>query len=111
MELRNLTDLWIVYMYKDTFWFDSNYYKQTKSTAMGTKFAPVYETLTIGYLEEKLYELVKARFGDDFWNYFVNNRKRFFDDCFIPWTKSIKDLETLHAILNNLHKYIKFTLQ
>ena len=66
---------------------------------MGTKFAPVYAILTIGYLEEKLYEEVKARFGDDFGNYFVKKWKRCEDDCFVPWTKSSKDLKTLHAIL------------
>ena len=32
-------------------------------------------------------------------------------DCFLPWTKSVKDLELVHAILNNLHKDLNFTLQ
>ena len=36
------------------FCFNDTYFKQEKGTAMGTKFAPVYATLTIGYLEEKL---------------------------------------------------------
>ena len=36
----------------NTFCFNDNFYKQIKGTAMGTKFAPVYATLTIGYLEE-----------------------------------------------------------
>ena len=48
----------------NTFSFNSNFYKQTKGTAMGTKFAPVYATLTIGYLEVKLYEKVT-----DIWQY------------------------------------------
>ena len=33
------------------------------------------------------------------------------DDCFVPWTKSVHELERLHSILNNLHTDIKFTLQ
>ena len=72
---------------------------------MGTKFAPIYATLTIGYLE------VKQFFGDEFGNYFVTNWKRFLDDCFIPWTKTVSDLESLRNVLNNLHIDIKFTLQ
>ena len=39
----------------NTFYFNGNYYRQRKGTAKGTKFAPVYATLIIGYLEEKLY--------------------------------------------------------
>ena len=40
----------------NTFSFNQAHYKQVKGTAMGTKVAPVYATLTLGYLEEKLYE-------------------------------------------------------
>ena len=36
----------------NTFCFNSKHYHQTKGTAMNTKFAPVYATLVIGYLEE-----------------------------------------------------------
>ena len=68
---------------------------------MGTKVAPAYATLTIGFLEKKLYENV---------NEFKNPWKRFLDHYFNPWTKSETDLETLHKILNSLDDYIKFTL-
>ena len=51
---------------------------------MGTKFAPVYSTLTIGYIrEEKLYQNITDVFGTDFGDYFMKNWKRFFDDCFV----------------------------
>ena len=95
----------------NTFCFDDIHYKQVKGTAMGTKFAPIFATLTIGYLEETLYREIKNTFGTDFGNYFENNWKRFLDDCFVPWTKSEQDLKTLHEILNNLHKDISFTMQ
>ena len=78
---------------------------------MGTKFAPVYATLSIGHLEVKLYEKVTEVFGNEFGKYFITSWKRFLDDCFIPWTKSVRDLETLHNFLNNLHIDINFTLQ
>ena len=56
---------------------------------MGTKFAPVYATLSIGHLEVKLYEKVTEVFGNEFGKYFITSWKRFLDDCFIPWTKSV----------------------
>lgn len=37
-----------------------------KGLAMGTIFAPVYATLTIDYLEEKLYEELNTLLGNDF---------------------------------------------
>ena len=78
---------------------------------MGTKFAPVYATLTIGYLEEKLYDCIETNYDTEFYNYFKLYLKRFLDDCFILWTKSREELRHFHHILNNLHSNIKFTLQ
>ena len=78
---------------------------------MDTKFAPVYTTLTIGYLEENLYQELNTLFGNDCGTYFMTNWKRFLDDCFVPWTISSEDLATLHTTLNNLHEDIRFTLQ
>ena len=78
---------------------------------MGTKFAPVYATRTIGYLKIKLYKKVTEVFGNEFGQTLQTNWKRFLDDCFVPWTKSVHELERLHSILNDLHTDIKFTLQ
>ena len=78
---------------------------------MGTKFAQVYATLTIGYLEEKAYECIETNYDTEFYNYFKLYWKRFLDDCFIPWTKSRKELRHFYDILNNLHSDIIFTLQ
>ena len=91
----------------NTFSFDDNVYKQNKSTAMGTKFAPVYATLTIGYLEENIYQEINTLFGKDFGTYFMTNWKRFLDDCFVPWTKSSEDLATLHTTVKQ--NYIKIS--
>ena len=95
----------------NTFHFNGNYFRQTKGTAMGTKFAPVYATLVMGYLEETLYEKIKIRFGHEFGNEFIQNWKRFLDDCFIPWIKSSSELPELKDILNNLHADITFTME
>ena len=78
---------------------------------METKFAPVYATLTIWYLEEKLYIIIETDYDAEFQQYFKTYWKRCLGDCFIPWTKSEEELKTFHSILNNLHDDIKFTLE
>ena len=95
----------------NTFCFNEKNYRQTKGTAMGTKFAPVYATLVIGYLEEKLYKQIHEKYGSQYAEEFIHNWKRFLDDCFIPWTKSKSDLLELNNLLNNLHPDIKFTME
>ena len=93
------------------FCFNDTFYRQEKGTAMGTKFAPVYATLTIGYLEEKLYAIIETKYDTEFQRYLKKYWKRFLDDCFVPWTKSEEDLIKFHSVLNNLHNDIRFTLE
>ena len=76
---------------------------------MGTKCVPTYATLSIAYLEVKLYERVNTEFGEEFTGYFKQYWKRFLDDRFILWTRSETDLDKLHFILHSLHPDIKFT--
>ena len=95
----------------NTFYFNGKFYRQKIGTAMGTKFAPVYATLVMGYLEEKLYIKVAAKFGEQFKEYFIKYWNRFLDDCFVPWTRSENDLHTLQDMLNNLHRDISFTME
>ena len=93
------------------FYFDGEYYKQIKGTAMGTKVAPTYANLVMAYLEKILYEKVGQIFGQEFKTYVYEQWKRFLDDCFILWSKSTDDLEKFHEILNSLHPSIKFTIE
>lgn len=48
----------------NTFSINGKYYLQLKGTAMGTKMPPTYATLTLGYLEEKMYEKTRQHFND-----------------------------------------------
>ena len=95
----------------NTFQFNDDFFKQIRGTAMGTRVAPIYATLTIGYLEEKLYSIVSEDLGEEFSIYFKEMWKRFLDDCFILWNKPKEDLLRLHNTLNNLHQYINFTME
>ena len=78
---------------------------------MGTKFAPIYATLVLAYLEEKLYEQVEKEFDSNFRKYIEDNFKRFLDDCFIIFTRSDEELKKFHNLLNTLHLSIEFTIE
>lgn len=95
----------------NVFLFNDAYFLQILGTAMGTKMAPTYATLTIAYLERTLYEQINEKYGEVLKGYFVCNWKRYLDDCFIIWPTRYGDVSTLHDILQSLHPYIKFTCE
>ena len=93
----------------NTFYFNNEYFRQRKGTAMGTKFAPIYATLVLGYIEEILYSEIAKEFGENFSEYFKHFWKRFLDDVFILWNRDRYDLNKLNEILNTLHPDLNFT--
>ena len=95
----------------NTFEFNNLFFRQIRGTAMGTKVAPTYATLTIGFLEEKLYERVSEKFGEENGKTFRDSWKRYLDDCFLLWPQSRGEVSDLHNILNNLHQHINFTME
>ena len=60
---------------------------------MGTKYAPVYATLVLAYLEETMYNQPEIEFESDFRAYLESNFKRYLDDCFIIFTIIEQELE------------------
>ena len=78
---------------------------------MGSKFAPIYATLVLAYLEEKVYEQSAKEFDSDFRGYLEANFKRFLDDCFLIFTRTEEQLMKFYNLLNSLHPSIKFTLE
>ncbi|XP_061180683.1 uncharacterized protein LOC133189301 [Saccostrea echinata] len=95
----------------NTFTFNGKHFKQIKGTAMGTKMAPTYATLTLGYLEEKMYQKVGEQFNEEVKNYISNYWKRYLDDCFIVWKFSDNELSTFKTLLNELNPDIRFTAE
>ena len=94
----------------NNFLFNDQYYNQKKGTAMGTKVAPTYANLVLGYLEQKL--LMDLTKEDEYYTeYIKQNWKRFLDDCFILWLKTKNELCTFHQKINSLHPDIKFTME
>ena len=65
-----------------SFQFNNINYIQNIGTAMGTKMAPTYVTLTLVYLEEKLYEIIGKNTATTL-KEFTKSWKRYLDDCFI----------------------------
>ena len=49
----------------NNFTFNNVFYNQSKGTAMGTKVAPTYATLVLGFLEI-LYEKIRTEKGKEF---------------------------------------------
>ena len=80
----------------NSFCFNDTYFLQTKRTAMGTKFAPVYVTLVLAYLEETMYNQSETAFDSDFRAYLESNFKRYLYDCFMIFTRTEQELEKFH---------------
>ena len=93
------------------FEFEDSKYLQINGTAMGTKMAPVYANLTIGYLEDCLYKKLENKIPTQILQYVTQNWKRYLDDCFIIWKEDEDLLKDFLENLHNLHPKIKFTLE
>ena len=91
--------------------FDDAFYTQISGTAMGTIFAPTYATLTMGYLELKLYQVCEINFSANVRSFIFENWSRFLDDCEILLDSSLLTPEQLLEILNSLNQNIQFTME
>ena len=96
----------------NNFLFDNVLYKQIKGTAMGTKFAPSYACLTVGFLEEtKLFPIILPKyFNHETCKYIEDNYYRYMDDGFIVLPKDLNP-NLLKDALNSLNDSIKFTME
>jgi hypothetical protein len=86
----------------NTFMFNDVNYIQTVGTAMGTKFAPNYATLTLGYLEIKLYNQLNDHYSSFIANKFINSYFRFLDDGFIIFDPNVICADNLLNMFNSL---------
>ena len=84
----------------NNFSFNDNHYLQIHGTAMGTKMAPSYANLFLGFFEDNA--LKNAPFQPHTW-------LRYIDDIFIIWTEGLDNIKIFIDYLNNIHSTIKFT--
>ena len=78
---------------------------------MGTVFAPTYANLSMGYHEIKLHVLIELNCKIDIMQYFVENLKRFLDDCEILLNIDLIKLDDLSTILNSVNNDIQFLME
>ena len=78
---------------------------------MGNKAAPTLSCLTIGYLEEKLYNTLENQYGTAYSNYIRNVLKRFIDDCFVLWKRMYGDIMVLFNTMNSMNSQIQYTIE
>ena len=77
---------------------------------MGTKCAPNYATLVLGYLEIKLFEDLKKTHSNELSKRIKINYRRFLDDIFVIWSEELGSINLLNNALNKLDQNLVFTL-
>ena len=95
-----LCDLIRMILTMNNFSFNGDHYLQIHGTAMGTKMAPSFANLFLGYFEANA--LKNAPFQPHTW-------LRYIDDIFMIWTEGLDNLKIFIDYLNNIHPNIKFT--
>ena len=99
----------------NSFQFNNVNYIQIQRTAMGTKMAPTYATLTLAYLEENLYKIIGKKYSNNIKKYGNNIKgeftKSYSDDYFIFWKCPWGNVNELNNLFQNLHPKIKFTME
>ena len=95
----------------NNFFFDDVCYHQMDGTAMGSKMAPPYACLSVGYLEEtKLHPILPTHFSAETVELLIKWFLRYIDDGFILWPRGLL-IDTFMDIINNLNPSIQFTLE
>ena len=72
---------------------------------MGTKNAPTYATLVLGFLEEILCKK-RTEKGEELAEYIEDQWKRYLDDCVMFCQNSLEDLDLFVNMLNSLRKVL-----
>ena len=85
------------------FVFDSSFWLQIYGTAMGTRVAPTFACIFMGWLETGM---LAAWMGTK-----VHMWSRFIDDIFFIWKGSEEELNEFIEHCNNYHPTIKFTFE
>ena len=84
----------------NNFQFDNKHYLQVGGTAMGTKLAPSFANIFMGWFEDTY--VYNYKLQPLLW-------KRYIDDIFMIWQHGPTELENFVSHLNSQHTTIKFT--
>ena len=78
---------------------------------MGSHKSPPYASLAVGYIEKEAYDRFKINKGDEYANYMLLMLRRFLDDIFLKWRKSLGDPMEFFNVLNGINDKINFTIE
>ena len=92
---------------EQTLCLNGEYYRQLIETVVGTKYAPAYAALSLGYFEVSLWEKICNLCPKWAANVFKRNYKRFLDDILIIIDKKFPQKEDI-SILNSLDNQLTF---
>lgn len=95
----------------NVFYFDGQLYRQLKGCSMGSKVSPTYATLTVGYLEVKLYNRIRSERNEEFASYIQKNLKRFLDDIFLVFKARFGPVSYIQNLLNEMDPNLQFTME
>ena len=84
---------------------------QLQVTAISTGFAPTYANLSMGYHEIKLYDFNESNYNLQIRQYFVENWRRFLDDCGIILNIDVINPDGLLTIINSVNNDIQFSME
>ena len=95
----------------NNFCFDRKMYAQIIGTAIGTKFAPPYACLAMGYLQQtKLYPELHCHSDQRIVDFIIKLFFRYMDDGIVPLPASV-DIVLFESILQGMDDNIQFTLE
>ena len=86
----------------NNFQFNNEHYLQVGGTAMGTKVAPSFANIFMGWFEDTFVYTYKTQ--PLLW-------KTYIDDIFMIWPHGHESLDEFVTYLNQTHKTIKFTAE
>jgi len=93
---------------RNYFSFQDEIFLQVAGTAMGTKVAPTYASLVMGFLEIQMYMKLREIYPNAAYE-IEHSWLRYLDDCWIIWRSEYGDCDKFYNIIQNLHPSIKFT--
>ena len=88
----------------NNFIFNGQHFQQTKGTAMGTRAAPNYASVFMGWFEDKF--IYKSK-----WKEHIRYYGRYIDDVILVWSGTESDLQKFIEYINQVHSTIKFTYE
>ena len=100
-----LIDLLKTVLDGNIFEFNGQLWKQQIGTAMGTKVAPTYACLFMGWLEE----LILNKWSNQNPSLKPYLWRRYIDDILFIWHGSTEELSDFLDFINRQHPYVKFT--